>query len=242
MASRSLSRAASLAAASLLGALIIGGCADEEQAVQTVTVERQVTVAEQPPTKRRKRPKVQSLARKTAPTAEAFVKCDTNIQAKADTTTCPFAQNLFWAYWTSARSSSPVQVWSPAAQASFAATCEPRGAQVVCTTSDDGIVRFSQAAVDVYSQTQADSYASSHDLGPDPYEDFPGTAVPPEDAQPNGGGDDCQGYDPCIAAGTDVDCEGGSGNGPRYVDGPVYVDGNDPYGLDSNYDGVGCEY
>jgi hypothetical protein len=52
---------------------------------------------------------------------------------------------------------------------------------------------------------------------------------------------DCQGYDPCLPPGDDVDCAGGSGNGPRYVDGPVYVTGSDPYDLDRNGDGVGCE-
>lgn len=52
---------------------------------------------------------------------------------------------------------------------------------------------------------------------------------------------DCQGYSPCISPGSDVDCAGGSGNGPRYVDGPVYVNGSDPYDLDSDGDGVGCE-
>jgi len=52
---------------------------------------------------------------------------------------------------------------------------------------------------------------------------------------------DCQGYSPCLPPGSDVDCAGGSGNGPRYVNGPVYVNGSDPYGLDSDGDGVGCE-
>jgi Excalibur calcium-binding domain len=52
---------------------------------------------------------------------------------------------------------------------------------------------------------------------------------------------DCQGYSPCIPPGPDVDCAGGSGDGPRYVNGPVYVEGSDPYGLDSDGDGVGCE-
>jgi endonuclease YncB( thermonuclease family) len=51
----------------------------------------------------------------------------------------------------------------------------------------------------------------------------------------------CQGYSPCIPPGPDVDCRGGSGNGPRYVDGPVSVKGSDPYGLDDDGDGVGCE-
>jgi micrococcal nuclease len=52
---------------------------------------------------------------------------------------------------------------------------------------------------------------------------------------------DCQGYSPCLPPGSDVDCAGGSGDGPRYVNGPVYVNGGDPYGLDSDGDGVGCE-
>lgn len=49
------------------------------------------------------------------------------------------------------------------------------------------------------------------------------------------------GYSPCIAPGSDVDCAGGSGNGPRYVQGPIRVTGSDPYGLDSDNDGWGCE-
>jgi hypothetical protein len=49
------------------------------------------------------------------------------------------------------------------------------------------------------------------------------------------------GYSPCIPPGPDVDCAGGSGNGPRYIQGPVYVTGSDPYGLDADSDGIGCE-
>jgi hypothetical protein len=40
---------------------------------------------------------------------------------------------------------------------------------------------------------------------------------------------------------SDVDCAGGSGNGPAYVSGPVRVVGSDIYGLDRDGDGVGCE-
>lgn len=50
----------------------------------------------------------------------------------------------------------------------------------------------------------------------------------------------CQGYDPCLLPGYDVDCRGGSGNGPRYS-GPVRVTGSDPYDLDRDGDGFGCE-
>lgn len=55
------------------------------------------------------------------------------------------------------------------------------------------------------------------------------------------GGSCTPGYSPCIPPGPDVDCAGGSGNGPRYVDGPVRVSGDDPYDLDSDGDGFGCE-
>ena len=215
------------------------GCGGDGEAAKTVTVERQVTV-EASPASPTQRPKSRPQAR-PRPAAPEFVNCDSNIQAKVGTTTCPFAQNVFWTYWTSGESSDTLEIWSPAAQASFTTTCGLEGAQVVCNTSDNATVRFAEAAVDSYSQEQADAYASGHDLGPDPYE---GLSSP--DSAPSGGGgtggEDCQGYEPCITPGPDVDCEGGEGNGPRYVAGPVFVDGADPYGLDSNYDGVGCEY
>jgi resuscitation-promoting factor RpfB len=40
---------------------------------------------------------------------------------------------------------------------------------------------------------------------------------------------------------SDVDCAGGSGNGPYYVQGPVTVIGTDVYHLDANGNGIGCE-
>lgn len=51
------------------------------------------------------------------------------------------------------------------------------------------------------------------------------------------------GYSPCLTPASDYDCAGGSGNGPAYASGPIYVTGSDPYDLDSDGDGVGvaCE-
>jgi len=49
------------------------------------------------------------------------------------------------------------------------------------------------------------------------------------------------GYDPCIPPGSDVDCRNGDGDGPRFVDGPVTVAGEDPYQLDRDGNGRGCE-
>ena len=48
-------------------------------------------------------------------------------------------------------------------------------------------------------------------------------------------------YTPCVPVASDVDCAGGSGNGPAYVQGPVYVIGTDIYDLDRDNDGIGCE-
>jgi hypothetical protein len=45
----------------------------------------------------------------------------------------------------------------------------------------------------------------------------------------------------CVPFASDVDCAGGSGNGPAYVVGPVYVVGPDVYDLDRDGDGVGCQ-
>ena len=45
----------------------------------------------------------------------------------------------------------------------------------------------------------------------------------------------------CVPIASDVDCAGGSGNGPAYVQGPVRVIGVDIYHLDSDGDGIGCE-
>ena len=48
-------------------------------------------------------------------------------------------------------------------------------------------------------------------------------------------------YSGCVPIASDVDCAGGSGNGPAYVSGPVRVIGSDIYGLDRDGDGIGCE-
>ena len=45
----------------------------------------------------------------------------------------------------------------------------------------------------------------------------------------------------CVPIASDVDCQGGSGNGPAYVAGPVTVIGDDIYGLDRDGNGTGCE-
>jgi len=45
----------------------------------------------------------------------------------------------------------------------------------------------------------------------------------------------------CVPIASDVDCAGGSGDGPAYVQGPVRVVGTDIYGLDRDGHGIGCD-
>ena len=63
---------------------------------------------------------------------------------------------------------------------------------------------------------------------------------PPAPQQPDGGCD--PNYSgACVPIASDVDCAGGSGNGPAYVQGPVTVIGTDIYDLDRDGDGTGCD-
>jgi hypothetical protein len=62
----------------------------------------------------------------------------------------------------------------------------------------------------------------------------------PATSKPEPSGDCVAGYSPCLSPASDYDCEGGSGDGPAYT-GTVQVSGSDPYGLDADGDGVGCE-
>jgi hypothetical protein len=61
----------------------------------------------------------------------------------------------------------------------------------------------------------------------------PAPAPPASTCDPNYGG--------CVPVASDVDCAGGSGNGPAYATGPVDVIGDDVYDLDRDADGVACE-
>ena len=59
------------------------------------------------------------------------------------------------------------------------------------------------------------------------------TFAPAASAQPIEQGSNCDSNysGVCVPIASDVDCEGGSGNGPEYVSGPVTVVGDDVYEL-----------
>lgn len=63
-----------------------------------------------------------------------------------------------------------------------------------------------------------------------------------ETSQRKSAGSSCNSnYSGCVPIASDVDCAGGSGNGPAYVSGPVTVTGSDIYDLDRDGDGIACE-
>jgi hypothetical protein len=69
----------------------------------------------------------------------------------------------------------------------------------------------------------------------------PTTAPPPPTTAPQR---DCDPSYPDVCLDPDAedyDCAGGSGNGPEYVDGPIRVRPPDPFDLDREGDGWGCE-
>jgi hypothetical protein len=50
------------------------------------------------------------------------------------------------------------------------------------------------------------------------------------------------GYSPCLPPASDYDCSSGTGDGPEYTDQVEVADPSDPYDLDRDGDGIGCDY
>ena len=115
-----------------------------------------------PPTHK---PRAPNGSRPLPPASVGYVHCDANISAKADTTSCGFAANVFYEFWSSGEATA-LHAYSPATHKTYEVHCTVRKAKVACSTLDGSAVRFSQASVDAYSQSQADHYAATHDLGP----------------------------------------------------------------------------
>jgi hypothetical protein len=155
-----------LVAAFLLATL--GGCGSNHIVVQTVTVEREGTSAAVADADGDGFSEETTSTSNAAPAQRAassgFRRCDTNISAKKVTTTCGFASNAFYEYWTS-NQAARIRVYSPATRRSFSTRCSVKAEYVECATSDGGVARFSQGAVDDYSQAQADAYVANHDTG-----------------------------------------------------------------------------
>jgi len=74
-----------------------------------------------------------------------------------------------------------------------------------------------------------------------------GTLKPPPAPKPvplvqtGGNGCDPNYADACVPIASDVDCAGGSGNGPAYLSGSARVVGTDIYDLDRDKNGIACD-
>jgi hypothetical protein len=169
------SRRISWSVVAALAALALAGCGSNTTIVKTVvettsttTAAPTATVAPQSSHRQPAPATRTSPAQVSNPLATAgYRACDAQIAAKIATTTCGFAENTFHEYWVSGQSAS-LDVYSPTTAITYRTQCTPGDGQVVCTTADDGSVKFSQDALDRYSQSQADHYAKTHDLGPAP--------------------------------------------------------------------------
>ena len=80
--------------------------------------------------------------------------CDQNISAGSGTT-CPFAENLFKAYWRhysadGEQESVTVEATSPATGHSYTMQCDLSGGTVDCTGGDGAFVTFPLHAVEIY--------------------------------------------------------------------------------------------
>ena len=110
-----------------------------------------------------------ATARAPAAGTAGFAACDQNISARRGSTSCAFASNVFWAYWyfTTTGQGTRFTAYSPANGTIYDVTCSG-ATPVVCTTRTGAEIHFPQRAVDLYSQSAADAYSSTRDLGPDP--------------------------------------------------------------------------
>jgi len=102
--------------------------------------------------------------------ARALVACDSNITVRTSSTSCPFAQNVFYAFYQDAkasRSQNSIEAYSPVSRQGYAVACATDDASnVTCVAGDGGEVHFDLGAVALYDDEQAAAYASAHDLGP----------------------------------------------------------------------------
>jgi hypothetical protein len=96
--------------------------------------------------------------------------CDTNIVANANTS-CGFAENAFYEYYKAHPANGKgvsITVHSPSTSKDYELGCEISKGLIGCISSptSKGIyISFPEAAIDEYTETQAEAYASTHDVG-----------------------------------------------------------------------------
>jgi hypothetical protein len=167
-------------ASALVLAFALAACGSSAStATHTVTI-LQGTTATPPGPIASEEPLDSAPAAAVAPATpiSAFKRCDTNITAKKHTTTCAFAENVFYEYWRAGGAQS-IRAYSPATAKSYRLSCEHARSGVTCSAGDGAIAKFSIASVDQYTSAQARAFADSHDVGATPTPtSTPPTATP----------------------------------------------------------------
>jgi hypothetical protein len=99
------------------------------------------------------------------PTPNAVFKfCDSNVEARANTTSCEFAENVFYEFYK-ASPQREFPVYSPVTRMEYQMHCTGESL-VTCSGGTNAGVRFPMSAVRAYTQADANAYANSHDIGP----------------------------------------------------------------------------
>jgi hypothetical protein len=88
---------------------------------------------------------------------------------KAATTTCPFAENVFYEYFQETYgypNDVAIRAYSPAAGRHISLRCSGHES-VLCRAHDGSVVRFPASAIAAYDDEEAARYASTHETGDD---------------------------------------------------------------------------
>jgi hypothetical protein len=109
-------------------------------------------------------PSEPAAARSLAGTSGKALSSCGNLVVKGATTTCPFAQNVFYEYWSAVKVegyADDISAYSSALGRWLPVSCRDAGT-VVCTTDQGSEVRISRSALSGYTQSMADAYAAEH--------------------------------------------------------------------------------
>jgi resuscitation-promoting factor RpfB len=114
-----------------------------------------------------------------------------------------------------------------------------KGERTIRTAGVNGTRRLTYR-VTYLNGLQTDKRLIRQEVAKEPRSQVTAVGTKVEEPEEESGGCDPN-YSGCVPIASDVDCSGGSGNGPEYVDGPINVTGSDIYRLDADHDGIACE-
>ena len=113
-------------------------------------------------------PQIPATVAASPPTVEprprsGFSSCGGGVEALTATTSCEFAQNVFYGFYEAA-GESQFQAYSPSTGKEYQVRCTGQST-VTCRAGIGAEVRFPMSAVQAYTGADASAYANSHDLG-----------------------------------------------------------------------------